>query len=425
MSIQTPKGTRDILPSEIHLWHFVESKVQEIFEVFGYHEIRTPIFEHTELFVRGVGDTTDIVEKEMYTFADKGGRSLSLRPEGTASIVRACIQNRLLDTLPVLKLYYTGQMFRYERPQAGRYREFWQAGVEAFGSANPLLDAEVIDLAYELLADLGLKQLSVQINSLGDDACRPAYTRKLLEYIERHLDDLCGKCVGRYERNPLRVLDCKEAECRTIMVDAPKSLDHLCEDCQQHFEQVQHFLNDLEVDYAVNPYVVRGLDYYTRTAFAVVASGLGAQDEVLGGGRYDKLVESLGGKPTPGVGFAFGLDRLILALEAQGVDLLEPHPCDVYIAAIGTEAEKVALKLSHTLRQQRIKTDMEFAGRSLRAQMKTANKIHARYTILLGDNELARNTVVLRNMQSGDQSEISQMELMETLLEKLNCCSSP
>lgn len=420
MAMQTPKGTRDLLPAETYKWRFVEHRMREVFEIFGYQEIRTPIFEHTELFVRGVGDTTDIVEKEMYTFQDKGRRSLSLRPEGTASVVRACIQNRLFDTLPVLKLYYTGQMFRYERPQAGRYREFWQAGVEAFGSVDPRLDAEVIELAYQLLGSLGLTGLSVQINSLGDDTCRPAYREDLLAYIKEHLDELCGKCAARYERNPLRVLDCKESGCRAVMKDAPKSLDSLCTDCQEHFGEVKQSLDALGVGYEVNPYIVRGLDYYTRTAFAVVAAGLGAQDEVLGGGRYDKLVESLDGKPTPGVGFAFGLDRLLLALEAQDVTFPGSVTCEAYVIVLGEAAQANALKLCQRLRHLGIRTEMEFMGRSLRAQMKTANKMQVPYTLLLGEDEIARNCVVLRDMKDGEQEEIPTSEIAQALRAKLD-----
>ncbi len=420
MKIQSPKGTRDILPPEIQTWQWVEKVARSVFETYGYQEIRTPIFESTDLFVRGIGDATDIVEKEMYTFNDKGTRSISLRPEGTASVIRAILQNRLLDGASVLKFYYIGQMFRYDRPQAGRYREFWQVGVEAFGADEPAIDAEVIALGYQFFSTLGIKDLTLYLNSIGDPVCRPKYIEDLKAYAKMHLDRLCGKCLARHERNPMRVLDCKESGCRAVVADAPRLSDYLCDACRENFDAVRKYLDLLGIDYRENPYIVRGLDYYSRTAFEFTASGLGAQDAIGGGGRYDYLVEELGGNPTPGVGFALGVDRIVIALEAQNVTAPTCPPVDVYIAVLGDAAMPVAMQLTQQLRDSGIKTDLEYKGRSLRAQMKTADKLVARYVLIIGEDEINNESATVRDMESGDQQSVAFAQLAEMLHESVS-----
>ena len=417
MQIQSPKGTRDILPSEIQTWQWVEKIARAAFETYGFQEIRTPIFESTDLFVRGVGDTTDIVEKEMFTFNDKANRSISLRPEGTASVARAILQNRLLEGTSVLKLYYIGQMFRYDRPQAGRYREFWQVGVEAFGTDNPAVDAEVIALGNHFFSSLGLKDFTLRLNNIGDRACRPKYVEDLSAYAEAHLDQLCGECKGRYERNPLRILDCKNG-CRIALEDMPKVTDYWCAPCREHFDAVKRYLDQLGVNYEEDLYLVRGLDYYSRTTFEFMAGGLGAQDAIGGAGRYDYLVEQLGGKPTPGIGFALGVDRIILALEAQNVAIPTQSSVDVYIAVLGDEAMAVAFQLAQELRDSGVRTDLEYTGRSLKAQMKTANKLSARYVVMIGEDEITNRSATLREMESGDQQAVGFDQLVEELREK-------
>jgi len=411
MRIKAVRGTRDITPDELRKWRYVEEVARDLFRRYGYREIRTPTFEHTELFVKGTGETTDIVEKEMYTFIDKGGRSVTLRPEGTPSVVRACLENGLFGQLPVLKLSYIGQMFRYDRPQAGRYREFWQIGVEAFGSADPSMDAEVIQLAYQLVTEVGLKGISLELNSIGCKRCRPRYVEDLREFGKRHVDELCGKCVERIERNPMRLLDCKEERCRIVMKEAPVILDYLCDECAEHFAKVREYLDLLDVPYAVNPRVVRGLDYYTRTVFEITAEGLGAQNAVVGGGRYDDLVELMGGKPTPALGFAAGLDRIVASLEAQGFEFPIDEGIDCFIAVLGREAKPVALKLATSLRREGFSVEMEHLGRSLRAQMKTADKLKARFTAMIGEDELKSGRITLRDMKSGEQRSVEEGEI--------------
>jgi len=417
MEIQSPKGTRDILPSEIHAWQWVEKVARSVFETYGYQEIRTPIFESTELFVRGVGDTTDIVEKEMFTFNDKANRSISLRPEGTASVARAMLQNRLLDATSVLKLYYIGQMFRYDRPQAGRYREFWQVGVEVFGADNPAVDAEVIALGTHFFSALGLKNLTLRLNNIGDHACRPKYVEALRAHAEANLDQLCGKCRGRYQRNPLRILDCKNG-CRVALGDMPKVTDYWCAPCREHFNVLKGHLDESGVSYEQDPYLVRGLDYYSRTTFEFMVGGLGAQDAIGGAGRYDYLVEELGGQPTPGIGFALGVDRIILALEAQNVEIPIQSPVVVYIAVLGDEAMPVAFQLAQNLRYSGIRADLEYTARSLKAQMKTANKLDAQYVVMIGEDEIKAKSATVREMGSGDQQSVAFNQLAETLSSK-------
>ncbi len=405
MRVKAVRGTRDITPDEMPKWRYVEEVARDIFRRYGYREMRTPTFEHTELFIKGTGETTDIVEKEMYTFTDKGGRSITLRPEGTPAIVRACLESGLLGSLPVLKLAYIGQMFRYDRPQAGRYREFWQIGVEAFGSDNPAIDAEVTQLAYQLMREIGLKGLSLDINSIGCNRCRPRYVEHLREFGRRHIDRLCGKCVDRLDRNPLRILDCKEERCRIVTKEAPVILDYLCDECRSHFDRFKRYLEELDVPYSVNPRIVRGLDYYTRTVFEITAEGLGAQNAVVGGGRYDYLVEQMGGKPTPALGFAAGLDRIIASLDAQGFRFPTAEGIDCFVAVID-EAFGDALRLTDKLRSEGLSVEMEFRGRSLRAQMKTADKLKARFVAIVGGEEMKEGKVALRNMETGEQTDV-------------------
>ena len=418
MQIQSPKGTRDILPSEVQTWQWVESVARSVFGAYGYQEIRTPIFESTDLFVRGVGDTTDIVEKEMYTFNDRGNRSVSLRPEGTASVVRAMLQNRLMEGASVLKFYYIGQMFRYDRPQAGRYREFWQVGIEAFGTDSPAIDAEIIAAGHQFFSTLGIKDLTLHLNSIGDPTCRPKYVEDLTAYAKGHLDELCGKCYARHERNPMRILDCKESGCRAVVANAPLLSNYLSDACRENFDMVKSYLDELEIDYHEDPYIVRGLDYYCRTAFEFTAGGLGAQNAIGGGGRYDYLAQEIGGAATPGIGFALGMDRIMIALEAQNVTVPTAAPVDVYLSVLGDAAMPVALRLAQELRESGVKTDLEFKGRGLRAQMRTANKLNARYVVMIGEDEINNAAATVRDMETGDQQSVAFQQLTELMREK-------
>ena len=414
MLIQSPKGTRDILPSQTQTWQWVEQVARSIFSTYGYQEIRTPIFESTDLFVRGVGDTTDIVEKEMYTFNDKANRSITLRPEGTASVVRAILQNRLLEGASVLKVYYNGRMYRYERPQAGRYREHWQLGVEVFGAAQPAVDAEVIALAHQFYSTLGFKDLMLHLNTIGDRACRPKFVADLKAFTKARLDRFCRECQGRYERNPLRLFDCKKG-CREILTEGPRLLDYLSDSCRDHFDAVKRYLKLLGIDFIENPNLVRGMDYYSRTTFEFTAGGLGAQDAIGGGGRYDYLVEELGNKPTPAIGFGLGVDRIILALEAQNIGISPQPPVDVYIAVLGDEAMPVALQIAQRLRDNKIRTDLEYNGRSLKAQMKTANKLNVKFVVIIGEDEIKHSAATVRDMEAGNQWTVEFDRLAEEL----------
>ena len=403
---KAPRGTQDVLPARSHAWQYLESSLLRTGELFGFREIRTPTFEHTELFSRSVGDTTDVVQKEMYTFEDKGGRSITLRPEGTAGAVRAVMENGLLgDALP-LKISYLTSCFRYEKPQAGRLREFHQFGAEVFGPAGPAADAELISLATEALAALGIEGLSLEINSIGCPNCRPGYHDALKSYFKSNLDKLCPTCLGRLEKNPLRILDCKNPDCQVVAKDAPVVLDHLCGECAGHFEGLKARLEALKLDYTVNPRIVRGLDYYTKTVFEFVSDKIGAQGTVCGGGRYDGLVEELGGAPTPALGFGMGLERLLLVMEAIGAPIPEPESCDIYIAAMGDAAALRAFELTGRLRGEGFFAECDLMGRSLKAQMKYANKISAKYSLVLGDNELAEGKAQLKNMATGEATLI-------------------
>ena len=405
--IQKIRGTMDILPGETPLFRYIEGIMREEAEKYGYGEIRTPTFENTELFVRGVGDTTDVVQKEMYTFEDKeDGSSISLRPEGTASVVRALIENgKCSDTMPI-KLYYIISCFRHEKPQAGRSREFFQFGTEMFGSESPAADATAISLAAAVIRRLGLKNVKLHINSIGCKECRPSYRSALVSYFESKKDKLCDNCKTRLEKNPLRLLDCKNPDCHEIAKDAPKTTEHLCADCEKKFDLLKKSLDAMNIEYVVDSAIVRGLDYYTGAVFEFIADGIGAQSTVCGGGRYDGLVESLGGPVLPGIGFGMGLTRIILAMKEQGLDKIAADAPVLYVAALGEAAMTKGLEITERLRRDGKICECDIVGRSLKSQMKYANKIGAKYTLIIGDSEIEAGRAQLRNMQDGTQREV-------------------
>ena len=415
MLTQAPRGTKDILPDSVERWRYVEEKIRDICERFGYREIRTPLFEHTELFQRGIGDTTDVVEKEMYTFTDRGGRSITLRPENTAAAVRAYLEHKLYAEDALTKLFYIGSMFRFDRPQKGRFREFHQFGVEALGEASPAVDAEIILLAVRFLQSLGLKELSLSINSVGDSACRPVYRQKLKDFFKEKLDGLCEDCRSRYDRNPMRLLDCKNPKCHELSVGAPEITDCLCDECAEHFEKVKSYLTAAGVEYTCDPRLVRGLDYYTKTAFEIKYEPLGAQSAVAGGGRYDGLVEEIGGNPTPAVGFAVGLERVMLAMEMQELFPESSESADVFVVAMGDAAKEEAFRLLAELRDAGLSARMDYAGRSMKSQMKQADKANARYALILGEDELAKGVVTMRNMESSGQEQVAREDIVNKL----------
>ena len=410
------KGTNDTLPADSHRLQFVENKMLSTAGLYGFREIRVPVFEHTEVFSRSVGDTTDVVQKEMYTFEDKGGRSITLRPELTAGVVRSVIENGLIyGSLPV-KVCYIGGCYRYEKPQAGRLREFHQFGVECFGAASPAADAEVISLARQVLTNVGVKNISLEINSIGCPECRKAYHNALKEYFSSRADELCGTCNERLDRNPMRILDCKSPICKEIAADAPVIIDFLCDDCREHFEQVKSHLAAAGIDYTVNPHIVRGLDYYTRTVFEFVSGDIGAQSTVCGGGRYDGLVTQMGGNPTPALGFAMGIERLMMVLENTDAEFPSAPVCDIYIAPMGEKAAVKATALCTTLRADGFEALCDICGRGLKAQMKYADKVGALYTLVLGDNELESGKAQLKEMATGNITEVSLDELCDALM---------
>lgn len=403
---KAPKGTKDIIPGESEKWALVEDVMSSEAELNGFSEIRTPVFEHTELFLRSVGDTTDVVEKQMYTFEDKGGRSITLRPEGTAGSVRAMLENGMYNAGYPIKLYYKSTCYRYEKPQAGRLRELHQFGVEMFGAAEPAADAQVILLALSIFERLGLgEDVQLAINSIGCPTCRAEYQKALKAYFTEHKDELCETCLSRLERNPMRILDCKSPVCSEIAKDAPKILDYLCEDCRAHFEKVKSLLTAVGVSYTVDPGIVRGLDYYTRTVFEFPSKRFGFA--LGGGGRYDGLVEEIGGKPTPALGFGLGFDRIMMALNEAGAEFPEDSKCEIYIASMGEAAQLKAFELVTELHRCGVSADCDLCARGLKAQMKYADKIHARYTIVLGDNELESGEAELKTMKSGEKKKIS------------------
>ena len=374
----------------------------------GFREVRTPVFEHTELFLRGVGDTTDIVQKEMYTFKDKGDRSITLKPEGTAGVARCLLENNLYaDTLPCKMYYLNAPIFRYEAPQSGRLREHHQFGLECFGARDASADAELILLAYRLLSGLGVKNLSVNINSIGCPHCRAKYYEKLREFFAPHKEELCGTCQSRFEKNPMRILDCKSEICREIGKDAPLMIDYLCDECREHFETLKGYLDEMGIKYTVDPKIVRGLDYYTKTVFEFITTSIGAQGTVCGGGRYDGLIEEMGGNPTPALGFAMGLERIIMTMEKQGCEFDMPRGCDIYIGAMGAAAQKKAVSLVKALRDEGYHAECDVMGRGVKAQMKYANKIGSAFSMIIGDNELEAGSAKLKNMTTGEETEIT------------------
>ncbi len=411
------KGTEDVLPKQSYRWQFIENIMREESRAYGFREIRTPVFEHTELFARGVGQTTDVVQKEMYTFDTKGGESVTLRPEGTAGAARAVLEHALENEGLPIKASYFVSCYRYEKPQAGRLREFHQFGIEEYGTQSPLADAEVICLAQSVLDRLGLGDVRLEINSIGCPTCRAKYNEALRAYFSQYQDQLCPTCLTRLEKNPMRLLDCKSPEDHKIAEGAPKITDYLCEECEDHFGEVKRYLDSAGVAYTVNPTIVRGLDYYTKTVFEFITDSIGAQGTVCGGGRYDGLIEELGGKHLPSLGFAMGLERLLMVMDAQGVEIPQPEPCALYIATMGDAAKVKAFSLLSRVRACGLTAETDVVGRGLRAQMKYADKIGAAYSVVLGDNEIAENKAKVKNMNSGEQTELA---LDDTFAEKFS-----
>lgn len=415
MLTKAPRGTKDVMPSESYKWQYLERVFKETCKDFGYSEIRTPIFEHTELFERGVGETTDVVQKEMYTFFDKGERSITLKPEGTSSTVRAFVENKIYTESQPTKVYYVTPCFRYERPEAGRLRQFHQFGVEAFGSDEASLDVETMTLVATFFKKLGLKNIDLHINSIGCPKCRKDYNEKLREYLSSKIDSLCSTCDSRYEKNPMRILDCKNENCQSKTQDAPLMIDNLCEECEEHFGKVKTYLGLAEVEYVVDAKIVRGLDYYTKTAFEFISNDIGSQGTVSGGGRYDGLVSELGGPKTPSVGFGMGIERLILTLENNGIEIPKEDSIDLFIVSMGEEAEKLSFKLLSKLRLNGISADKDYLNRGIKAQFKYANKLNAKYTVVIGDTEIEKNVVALKDMESGEQKEVAIDDLINEL----------
>jgi len=413
------KGTNDILPTESHKWQFVEEKMLETALLYGFKEIRIPVFEHTEVFLRSVGDTTDVVQKEMYTFDDKGGRSITLRPELTAGVIRSAIENGLVNAALPQKVCYIGGCYRYEKPQAGRLREFHQFGVECMGAAAPAADAEVISLARQILLTLGIEDISLEINSIGCPECRKKYHAALKEYFEGKKGELCATCNDRLERNPMRILDCKSPICSEIAKGAPFVIDYLCDDCAAHFEGVKAHLDAAKINYKINPHIVRGLDYYTRTVFEFVSGDIGAQSTICGGGRYDGLISQMGGPAVPSLGFAMGIERLMLAINNKGIELPEAKTADLYIATMGENAAIKATEICSIVRDEGYKAQTDICSRGLKAQMKYADKIGAKFTIVLGDNEIETGKVKLKDMSSGSETEVKLEEICEELGEAI------
>lgn len=414
---QGMKGTQDLLPADSAAWQFAENTISKIAENYGFREIRTPVFEHTELFQRSVGDTTDVVQKEMYTFNDKGGRSITLRPEGTAGAVRAFLEHGLFNEPSPMKVYYHTSCYRYEKPQAGRLREFHQFGVECFGSGHPAQDAELISLANDIFFVFGIDNLELQLNSIGCPDCRPKYQEALREYFGAHVDELCEDCKGRLDRNPMRIVDCKCDSCAAVSKDAPVITDYLCDECSVHFESVQKYLKGMGIPYIVNPKIVRGLDYYTKTVFEFVSNEIGAQGTVLGGGRYDGLCDELGGRHVPALGFAMGMERLMLLLEAKGIELPSHDKPAIYIAPVGEAASIKAAVLARDIRNSGMEAHFDTMGKSIRAQMKYANKIDAIFSVVIGDNELEEGTVKVKEMETGEEYPLNLEDFVEEFMD--------
>lgn len=414
------KGTEDVLPKQSYRWQFIEKIMREESKVYGFKEIRTPVFEHTELFARGVGQTTDVVQKEMYTFTTKGGESVTLRPEGTAGAARAVLEHALDNEGLPIKASYFVSCYRYEKPQAGRLREFHQFGLEEYGTQSPVADAELICAAQSVLDRLGLDQIRLELNSIGCPECRARYNQALREYFGQFKDRLCDTCLSRLEKNPMRLLDCKSPQDQQLAKDAPKITDYLCEECENHFSEVKRYLDSAGVKYTVNPKIVRGLDYYTKTVFEFVTDCIGAQGTVCGGGRYDGLIEELGGKHMPSLGFAMGLERLLMVMDAQGINIPDDDKCALYIATMGDDAKIKAFELLRRVRECGLIAETDVVGRGLRAQMKYADKIGAKYSLVLGDNELNENKAKVKNMETGEQTELA---LDDSFAEKFSVLS--
>jgi histidyl-tRNA synthetase len=417
MLTNAPKGTKDILPNQVYKWHHVENAFREACERYVIKEMRTPVFEHTELFARGVGDTTDIVEKQMYTFEDYGKRSITLKPEGTSPIVRSFVEHKLYAEVQPSKYYYIIPCFRYEKPQSGRLREFHQMGIEIFGTDNMMADAEVIGFASDFLSSMGIDDLELRINSIGCPECRETYRNALREFLKDKYDDLCDTCKGRYERNPMRILDCKSPECQVLVQGAPHMLDYLCDSCATAFDDLKKNLDAMGIEYIVDPGIVRGLDYYTKTAFEFVSNKIGAQGTVCGGGRYDNLIELIGGPPIPGVGFGMGIERLLMLMEATGKEIPAPENLDVFIAVMGERAKLFGLKLMRDLRKQGVKAEMDSLGRNIKGQFKYADRLEAKYTVVIGDNELDQNMVSIKNMATSEQKQVPLQDILKEIIE--------
>ncbi len=419
MLTNAPKGTKDIMMDQVYKWHYIEKKWKEICERYGFKEIRTPIFEHTELFQRGVGDTTDIVQKEMYTFEDHGGRSITLKPEGTSPAVRAFIEHKQYAEVQPIKLYYDIPCFRYEKPQSGRLRQFHQFGVETFGTPNMVADAEIIAIGYDFLTSMGVTDLTLEINSVGCPECRAKHRKALKEFLAPKYDQLCDTCKSRYEKNPMRILDCKSPIDQELVQGAPMMIDFLCDDCKEAFEDLQKNLEAIGIPYVVNPKIVRGLDYYTKTAFEFVTNSLGAQGTVCGGGRYDNLVEEVGGPPIPGVGFGLGKERLLMLMEANGVEIPKPTDCDIFIATMGEAAKLYGQKLLFDLRRNGVKCQIDDLQRNFKGQFKYADRLGAKYAVVIGDNELETGVATLKDMEKGEQTEVKFDELISELKNRI------
>ena len=420
MLTKAPRGTKDITPKDAYKWNYVENKFREICSLFGYEEMRTPVFEHTELFKRSVGDTTDIVQKEMYSFTDKGGRDITLKPEGTAGAGRAFIESRLFNEAQPTKLYYITPCFRYENVQKGRFRQFHQFGIEALGSDKPSLDAEVIALAVQFFTEVGLKDLAVSINSVGCPTCRAEYNARLKEYLDAKSDVLCETCLERKDKNPMRVIDCKNPTCKENLNDIPFMVDHICDDCKDHFEKLQTYLKEMDINFVVDKTIVRGLDYYKKTAFEIISNDIGSQSTVCGGGRYDGLVEQLGGpKGVSGIGFGLGAERLLLTMENNNIEIENPYATDIFIVTIGDEAKTKSFKLLKDLRTNHISAENDHLDRSVKAQFKYSDKINAKFTIVIGDDELDKDLATLKNMATSEQTTVKLSELVNELKNRL------
>lgn len=415
MLTNAPKGTKDVLPNQVYRWHYVERKFDDICRRYGYKEIRTPIFEHTELINRGVGDTTDIVQKEMYTFNDHGGRSLTLKPEGTSPAVRAFVEHRMYAEVQPTKIYYDTPCFRYEKPQSGRLRQFHQFGVEIFGTPNMMADADVICLGHDFLEEMGIKDVVLEINSVGCPTCRETYRRALQDFLRPHYDELCDTCKNRFDKNPMRILDCKSQEDQDLVKDAPNMIDYLCDECASSFEEVKGHLESMGLEYTVNPRIVRGLDYYTKTAFEFVSNKIGAQGTVCGGGRYDNLCQEIGGPPIPGVGFGLGKERLLMLMEVNGVEIPEAEPSDVFIVTMGDKGRIKGLEILRELHKKGISAQMDTLARNVKGQFKYAARLNAKKTIVIGDEELEKGVVQIKDMDRHEQQEVSFDNILEML----------